>query len=271
MSFEAWQEATAAKTHTSWNLHTLLPNLSFFILLSSISGIIGNPGQANYAAGNTYQDALAIYRNACGQHVVALDLGWLASIGAVAESTRLQKGVSSRKDLIPIPESDLLALLEHYCSSHFALHSGTTLRPVIGLATPAATDSDLPHFFSTPPYRILRQATRLIEKSTEAAGKMDYKLSFAGCETLSDAEDLVVRGLVGKLAAALGMPAEDVDTGKPLHAYGVDFLLAVELRNWFGKEIGANVAIFDIMGGQSIADVTAMVVERSRWRKKEWE
>ena len=48
----------------------------------------------------------------------------------------------------------------------------------------------------------------------------------------------------------MGRPAGDVDTGKPLYAYGVDSLLAVELRNWFGKEIGAEVAIFDIMGGQ---------------------
>ena len=72
------------------------------------------------------------------------------------------------------------------------------------------------------------------------------------------------------LVTALGMPAGDVDIGKPLHAYGVDSLLAVELRNWFGKDVGAEVAIFDIMGVQSIAEVAALVAGRSRWRNGEW-
>ena len=100
---------------------------------------------------------------------------------------------------------------------------------------------------------------------------VDYALLFTVCATLAEAAEVVAQGLAQKLGTALGMPAGDVDTGKPLHAYGVDSLLAVELRNWFGKEIGAEVAIFDIMGGQSIAEVTAVVAGRSRWRNGGWE
>lgn len=273
MSFAAWQAATAPKVRASWNLHQLLPDLTFFILLSSISGALGNAGQANYAAGNTYQDALAVYRNARGQPTISLDLGWITSVGAIAESVRLQKGVANRSYLLPISESDLLALLDYYCSPHLPIQVGTAAQSIIGLATPAAAGtSDLPHFFRTPPYRILHQVERGSAGPPGARkAAVNYATLFAACETLAEAEEVVMQGLARKLAAALGMPAGDIDTAKPLHAYGVDSLLAIELRNWFGQEIGTEVAIFDIMSGQSIAEVAALVTGRSRWRKGEWE
>jgi hypothetical protein len=76
MLFADWNANVAPKVNESWNLHTLLPaNLSFFLFLSSISGILGFPSQTNYAAGNTYIDAPAQYRNANGQRASTLNLG----------------------------------------------------------------------------------------------------------------------------------------------------------------------------------------------------
>ncbi|KAF6229654.1 hypothetical protein HO173_011300 [Letharia columbiana] len=52
MSYEDWRAGTDSKMHCSWNLHMLLPkNIYLFILLSSICGIAGQGGQADYAAG----------------------------------------------------------------------------------------------------------------------------------------------------------------------------------------------------------------------------
>ena len=59
------------------------------------------------------------------------------------------------------------------------------------------------------------------------------------------------------------MSRDDIDISKPLHAYGVDSLLAVELRNYFAKELSADVAIFDLMGGPSIGAVTLTVAKKS--------
>jgi hypothetical protein len=62
MSFEHWNEATAPKVPGTSNLHKELlasgTNLHFFVLFSSISGIIGQPGQANYVSTNCLLDAL---------------------------------------------------------------------------------------------------------------------------------------------------------------------------------------------------------------------
>lgn len=62
MSFDDWTATVRPKVEASWNLHTVLPSgMDFFILTASISGIFGQITQVNYAAGNTYQDALAKY------------------------------------------------------------------------------------------------------------------------------------------------------------------------------------------------------------------
>ncbi|KAL8725436.1 MAG: hypothetical protein Q9181_006418 [Wetmoreana brouardii] len=61
----------------------------FLVLLSSITGITGNYGQANYAAGNTYQDALAQYRVTHGQKAVSADLSNIRSVGYLAERHEL--------------------------------------------------------------------------------------------------------------------------------------------------------------------------------------
>ncbi|KAL3964599.1 hypothetical protein ACCO45_001603 [Purpureocillium lilacinum] len=86
MSYDQWVTATRPKVQGSWNLHELLPvDMDFFIVLSSLAGIIGSVSQGNYAAGNTFQDALVHYRQHKGLPAQSLDLGIMKSIGYVEE------------------------------------------------------------------------------------------------------------------------------------------------------------------------------------------
>lgn len=49
MTHDQWTKSLAPKVNGSWNFHKILPqDLDFFVLLSSISAIIGNPGQSKY-------------------------------------------------------------------------------------------------------------------------------------------------------------------------------------------------------------------------------
>ena len=78
--------ADADQVIGSWNLHELLPDsLDFFIVLSSLAGVIGSISQANYAAGNTYQDALIHYRHSKGLPAQSLDLGVIVGFGYIQE------------------------------------------------------------------------------------------------------------------------------------------------------------------------------------------
>ena len=99
----------------------------------------------------------------------------------------------------------------------------------------------------------------------------DYAALLSSTNSISDAAAIVADALTRKLGKALSMPATDVDINKTLHAYGVDSLVAVELRNWFAKEMKADVAIFDIMNGVSIAAVSQTAAGKSQYKQSEWE
>ena len=82
MSYSDWVAATKPKMQGSWNLHELMPeDLDFFVFLSSSTGVIGARGQANYAVGNSFQDALAQHRRSLGLAAVSLDLGLIIGAG----------------------------------------------------------------------------------------------------------------------------------------------------------------------------------------------
>jgi len=78
LSHEEWTGPLRPKVQGSWNLHEYFNHsrpLDFFILCASLSGIWGHASQSAYAAGNTYQDALAHYRRSAGLKAIAVDLG----------------------------------------------------------------------------------------------------------------------------------------------------------------------------------------------------
>ena len=76
--------------------------------------------------------------------------------------------------------------------------------------------------------------------------------------------------LVAKLSRMLALPKEDIDPTKPLHTYGVDSLVAVEIRNWFDKEIGTDVAVFEVLGNKSLGDLGLVAAGRSRYQQGSW-
>ena len=281
MTYEEWQKSTAPKIAGTRNLHELLPSgLDFFIILSSISGIYGSIGQANYAAGGTYQDALAKHRLSQGEKGVVLDLGWMASDGVIAENETLRKAFEMSGNMLPIYADEYLALLDYYCNPALDVMSAPLANQmIVGLKTPAALTADgvdVPELFQRPMFKALHAIGANASPSSADTDGADvktasYAATFAAAGSLQDAVDVVVDGLTRKLAKALAVPAADIETARPLHAYGVDSLLAVELRGWIAKEFRADVAVFEMMGARSFVAVAGLVAAKSQMRKEDWE
>ncbi|KAI8172435.1 Highly reducing polyketide synthase gloL [Colletotrichum sp. SAR 10_70] len=116
MTFEQWQTAVDPKVQGTWNLHNALQHhqsepLDFFFLFSSLSGLGGQIGQANYAAGNAFLDAFVQYRHSKGLACSVLDIGIMEDIGVLArEQNRLEALRATKQHCLH--EQDLLDALE---------------------------------------------------------------------------------------------------------------------------------------------------------------
>ncbi|KAF7953322.1 hypothetical protein EAE96_006533 [Botrytis aclada] len=270
MSFEEWSAATSPKVQGTLNLHKALPdNLDFFILLSSIAGVFGSMGQSNYAAGNTFQDAFCRHRHSQGQKAVSLRLGILSDIGIISENPDVLKNKSLVNEIASVKEEEFLALLDYYCNPDNPLEILTSEEalPIIGLLAPSefsAQGREIPSWAQTPTFSPLAYFGRDDTLSTNTKSvKRSLKSQLQAAESANEVKEVVSTAILMKLAKSLGLEVADIDTNKPFHAYGVDSLLAVELRNWFGKDLGANVAVYDIMGAESIGVMSEIVVRNS--------
>jgi len=266
MTLTQWEQTSCSKVESSWNLHTLLPELDHFIMLSSVSGVVGNPGQSNYAAGCTFQDALARHRSQGGQKAISIDLGVMRSVGVVAESDRLQQHLQSNKGFIQIEEAEFLSLLDICCDPSYC-PDGDKCQMVMGLETPAgliARSLEPPEVLQRPLFASFSQLPGKSGSSSNAkAGGPDAARLFRQAESQAERAQVVVEALSKRLARTLTMKFEDVDTHQALHAYGVDSLIAVELRTWLGKEFAADVPVFEIVSGKTIEAVGELVAKTS--------
>ncbi|MCJ1389265.1 hypothetical protein MMC18_002121 [Xylographa bjoerkii] len=267
MSLEDFQTATIAKVEGSWNLHAQLnKGLDFFVLLSSTVGIVGGPGQSNYATGNTYQDALAHYRVANGEKAVAIDLGMVLGAGYVAEHDNVREYLKSQ-GYAGIREAEFLALMDYYCNPALPVLSPLECQVVTGLQTPAALRSKHMRELDWMQRRLfshlhqMDSTSALLASNSTATVKLEALL--ASAESLGGAGEIICNALATRLSTALAIPRNDVDTRKAVHSFGVDSLMAVELRNWFAREVKANVAIFEVLSNGSMAALALLAAGKS--------
>ncbi|ROW17236.1 hypothetical protein VPNG_01222 [Cytospora leucostoma] len=84
MTHDNYNTAIGGKVEGPWNLHVAAQEqpapLDFFTMLSSISGVVGNKGQADYAAANAFLDAFAYHRQAQGLRAHTVDLGLIEDV-----------------------------------------------------------------------------------------------------------------------------------------------------------------------------------------------
>ncbi|KAI0891078.1 putative polyketide synthase [Annulohypoxylon nitens] len=268
MSFGSWISSLKPKIVGSWNLHQQLPRaLDFFIMFSSVSGIIGSQGQSNYATGNTFQDGLAQYRLSRGEKAISLDLGILPSDGYIAENKEALLRFMNIKQMLPIEEVEVLSLLEIFCDRSLPIDLARS-QVVIGLELPANVISrgmEPSNWMHEPMFANLHQMTSTTGGKNEhhrSGPSLADQLTIS--KELGETIDILANGLAMRLSAIFSLPRESFDLNQPLHTYGVDSLIAVELRNWFVKVLKVDLAIFEILGGATATTLAKVAAEKMR-------
>ena len=276
MSHRQWIESLRPKVQGSWNLHSLLPaELDFYITFSSFAGIFGNRTQANYAAGCAYEDALAHYRVACGLKAVTIDLGIMRDVGVIAEqgSTGYLK---EWEEPFGIREKELHLLIkmiiaaERHNASTSGVKNSVPNQVLTGFATGGAVQAAgirTPYYFSDPRFSHLAltgASSTSSESESSSVTSSDPLKHFSTLATTDPAAAScnLTAALVSRVGKSLQTATSEIDTARPLHSYGVDSLVAIEIVNWVLMETKVAVTVFEVLASIPITDFARKLVEK---------
>ncbi|KAL8816739.1 MAG: hypothetical protein Q9223_004307 [Gallowayella weberi] len=273
MTYEEWTVPVGPKVQGTWNLHSYFGHerpLDFMIICSSSSGIYGYPSQAQYASGNTYQDALAQYRRSQGLKAISVNLGIMRDVGILAE-TGTSGNIKLWEEVLGIREPAFHALMKSLITQQ--QRDSQTDCPVqvctgLGTADTMVTHGlALPSYFTDPRFSPLAiTSVTASSTTTETPGSSTISLAsrLGAASSKEQATDIITEALIQKTAEILQMPASEVDASRPLYRYGVDSLVALEVRNWITREMKANMALLEILAAVPIESFAGKIAEKSK-------
>lgn len=234
----------------AWHLHRHTRDLplDLFVLFSSISALIGNPGQGAYVAANAVLDAMAQVRRAQGLPAASINWGALSEVGMVAQRNEVEE-YFNRVGIGFFNPAQALEVLGRLIEWN---------PPQVGAAV---IDSRLwgrfnPAWAASPRYR------HLIEDAQgQAAGGSSHPL-IAALSELPGAQhgDYVTGVLVGIISEIMRIPIEKIDRRQSLSNLGIDSLMAMELQTVIGQKTGARLSTLELMKGTPIEQLGAQVL-----------
>ncbi|PHH68887.1 hypothetical protein CDD82_201 [Ophiocordyceps australis] len=256
MVFDDFDAVVQPKLAGALNFDSALAHapLDFFILLSSVAGIVGNRGQAAYAAANTFLDALVHRRRALGRPATALDLTAVSDVGYLATHAARKTQVLHTLSASAINEAEVLALLEAAVCGQVA-----TGQCITGLAT--HHDANNLFFAQDARFARLCDAAAKPGASPETVSVHDEVSHAPNYEA---ALTIVTLRLWEKLCAILMLQSQDLDPKSTVRSYGLDSLNAIELRNWIGKELSAHLQVLELLTTGTMRDLGVLVLKKSK-------
>ncbi|UED87411.1 type I polyketide synthase [Streptomyces profundus] len=253
------------KADTALHLHELTRemDLAAFVLFSSASGVLGGPGQANYAAANLYLDALAERRRAQGLPAVSMAWGyWAESTGLAGQLSREDKARMARSGVAAISNAQGLAMFDS------ALARDEAVALPVGLDLSAlraqASAGTLPTIFQG----LVRAPARRTTAGEGGSGEVSLTRRLAGL-TPDRQEQLLAELVRGHASVVLGhVSADAIEMDKGFKDLGIDSLMAVDLRNRLNAATGLRLPatlVFDYPTPKALAGRMAelLVTEHS--------
>jgi acyl transferase domain-containing protein/acyl carrier protein len=241
------------KIDAAWNLHTLTAGIELdaFVLFSSVAGLLGTAGQANYAAGNAFLDALAHHRRAAGLAGTSLawglwngsDSGMAATLGAVDRARMARLGIR------PISAEAGLDLLDRSVAGARAL----AVPCLFDLRALRERAAGLPGLLTglVPAVQRETPATAGIPLGTRVS-EMDEE---TGRKVLAEA-------VSGRIAEVLNLGGAPVPPDRGLFDLGFDSLTAIELRNSLTADLGFRLPATLLFDHPTLRELIEYLLER---------
>lgn len=244
-------------------------SLDFFIMLSSITSILGKSGQSNYAVGNSYQDAFAeskmtARRSRC--RYIALNLGAVDGSLAITSLPAAQQEVM-RQGSVLMSFDEVFIVLGYAMSSQpnqddlhqlilgFDRRSMETVHDEFALANP---------MFSHIPY--LEEEGG---ESTKQAASTDIGMLLQQATTPEEIQSIVIGGICQRFAMFTAAPPEDISPDVPMESFGLDSLVAIELKNWLVRTFQSTLQTSEVLDATNIASLAKTIAARSKLVSKD--
>lgn len=278
MSEEYWHSGIDPKVTGTWNLHTAIAGkdeqLDFFLMTSSVSGSIGTATESNYCAGNHFLDNFAKYRRNLGLPATSIGLGMISGVGYLHEHPEIE-ALLLRKGIRPLNEDEMLAIFDAVlCQTqsgsdgrnHDAHAHLLTGLEVTGLQ--AQRDRGFEghrQVIDDPRASVLLQSFNesnpQLNSNTATSGRgLCGKIKEAvksGCDLHKTVRDVIA----GKMANLILLPTEKINAETSLSSFGMDSMLAAELRAYIYQASTVDIPFQILMGDStSISSLTDLIV-----------
>jgi ubiquinone/menaquinone biosynthesis C-methylase UbiE/short-subunit dehydrogenase/acyl carrier protein len=249
------------KIDGTWNLHraTLNCPLDFFVLFSSIVALLGNPGQANHAAANAFEDSFAHYRHALGLPALSINWGVWTEVGAAAARGFDSKLEASSTGLKSISPQIGLAAFERVLFSN-------SVQVVVTTADWSKMAQTYPHMRSFL-QDVCSQATAREENKNTARASLRRQWE---CAPPQERRGLLQQRIRELLATVLGLDSPAlIESDQVFANLGFDSLVAIDFRNRLANALGhalPSTTLFDYptldkLTGFIVAEVFGLTID----------
>lgn len=247
---ERFSSVLAPKVTGAWNLHLAsagLP-LDFFVLFSSISSLVGAAGQGNYAAANSFLDALAHYRRSLGLPALSVNWGALSEVGIAVRNARAAEHLAAHGvvGITPAQATEMLGRLLQSDATQIAFMRVDWQK--FATATGGA--------LAGARYEGLTQG--LGGDKADTGGELRKAILAA---PPGERLGLVTGQLREIVAKVLRTSATKLDIERPLKEMGLDSLMAFELLNRIETQFGISLPPNKLSAGGNIAKVAVIVLD----------
>lgn len=257
MTFESFQNVTACKVEGALNFHSALEeyDLDFFIALSSVAGVIGNRGQAAYAAGNVFLDKFMAWRRSQGLPGISIDLAAVSDVGYLADGDaarreQVLKNISGQT----IDEASILALLGA------ALSGKMDEQCITGLGNASPSSFWLPD----AKFELLREEVEAQDSDNDggSAANVPVLKAIRTAASTEERREALYTALAAKISAVLVLPEDVIEPSVTLKALGLDSLVAIEIRNWIVRETEVNLQVLELLSSGSIMSLVELILKK---------
>lgn len=241
-----------AKLMGGWHLHRATRDIPLdqFILYSSVTTAIGNPGQANYVAANAGLEGLAAMRRSMGLPAVCVSWGAIGDAGYLARNEAIRNSLAQRLGKTPLAAIEALAQLD----SVLLDNAETSIRAEFDWETLARL---LPSS-SGVRFKVLNQS---LEDRRHVCESLNIRALIAG----KPAEEIacIVRELVTQeVSKTLCVAVERIEPTRPLHDLGMDSLMAVDLALGLEQTFDIKIPVMMLNEVPTVEKVTEHVLEK---------